>query len=78
MAYLSDKSDTEYTGTESYVADKVNRQDITWFPLNKAMCLRKDFGEGQGNSVKQYLVDVQKKTKELQEQLDMIMKECDI
>ena len=29
------------------------------------MCLRKDFGEGQGNSVKQYLVDVQKKTKEL-------------
>lgn len=32
MAYLLDKDETEYTGIESYVADKLERGEISWFP----------------------------------------------
>ena len=32
IAYLKDKDETEYTGIESYVREKVDKQDISWFP----------------------------------------------
>ena len=35
IAYIKDKDDTEYTGIESYVADKLALDEITWFPTNK-------------------------------------------
>jgi hypothetical protein len=33
IAYLKDKDSTEYTGIESYVADKLKKEEINWFPL---------------------------------------------
>ena len=33
--YLNEKDTTEYTGIESYVADRLRDNDITWFPTNK-------------------------------------------
>jgi len=35
IAYLKDKTPTEYTGIESYVADKLDKKEITWFPTNR-------------------------------------------
>ena len=35
IAYLRDKDETEYTGIESYVAEKVKNNDTNWFPFNR-------------------------------------------
>lgn len=34
ISYLKDKETTEYSGFESYVAEKLDKKDISWFPLN--------------------------------------------
>ena len=34
-AYLQEKDPTEYTGIESYVKEKLDNFDISWFPLHK-------------------------------------------
>ena len=28
-----DKEETEYTGFESYIRDKIDNNDISWFPI---------------------------------------------
>lgn len=35
IAYILEKDNTEYTGIESYVADKLENNEITWFPINR-------------------------------------------
>lgn len=35
ISYLKNKEKTEYTGFESYIANKLETNDITWFPLHK-------------------------------------------
>jgi len=40
IAYLLDKDNTEYTGIESYVADKLEKEEISWFPTYQALCLK--------------------------------------
>ena len=36
IAYLKDKDETEYTGIESYIHEKLQKSDFTsWFPLHK-------------------------------------------
>lgn len=42
IIYLNSKDTTEYTGIESYVAEKLVQDDIAWFPFNKAICLEAD------------------------------------
>ena len=37
IAYLKSKVKTEYSGFESYVNEKLENYDITWFPLNRAL-----------------------------------------
>eukprot|EP00828_Plagiopyla_frontata_P009464 TRINITY_DN14881_c0_g1_i1.p3 TRINITY_DN14881_c0_g1~~TRINITY_DN14881_c0_g1_i1.p3 ORF type:complete len:201 (+),score=38.73 TRINITY_DN14881_c0_g1_i1:803-1405(+) len=39
ISYLKDKTKTEYTGFESYVADKLKNDDISWFPINRSLSL---------------------------------------
>ncbi|EGR30411.1 MIR domain protein [Ichthyophthirius multifiliis] len=41
IAYLQDKKQTEYTGIESYVAEKIEKEEIGWFPINRALCMNK-------------------------------------
>lgn len=40
IAYLNDKKKTEYTGIESYVSEKLEKDEISWFPTYKALCLK--------------------------------------
>lgn len=42
IIHLNTKDDTDYNGTESFIADKLNADDISWFPFNKAICLEKE------------------------------------
>ena len=42
LAYLSKKDPNEFTGIESYIQEKIENNDLNWFPFNKAREL-KDF-----------------------------------
>ena len=35
ISFLRDKNRSEYLGFESYVADKLDSDDISWFPLHR-------------------------------------------
>lgn len=37
IAYLSAKEDTELTGVESYIQNKLNKGEIDWFPMYRAL-----------------------------------------
>lgn len=39
LAYLIDKEKTEYTGIESYVNEKFQNTDLSWFPFMRALSL---------------------------------------
>ena len=39
IIHLKMKDPTEYTGVESYVWDKYDKEDISWLPLHKAMII---------------------------------------
>jgi hypothetical protein len=41
LIHLNEKDTTDYNGTESFIAEKLEQDDITWFPFNKAICLEK-------------------------------------
>lgn len=34
ISYLMDKDKSEYLGFETYVAEKLESEDISWFPLH--------------------------------------------
>ena len=42
IAYLKNKTSTEYSGIESCIKDQIDNHDIDWFPLNKALSLKDD------------------------------------
>eukprot|EP00824_Muranothrix_gubernata_P005809 TRINITY_DN17588_c0_g1_i1.p1 TRINITY_DN17588_c0_g1~~TRINITY_DN17588_c0_g1_i1.p1 ORF type:complete len:193 (-),score=45.55 TRINITY_DN17588_c0_g1_i1:9-587(-) len=37
--YLDEKPRTEFTGQESYVRELIDKKEIKWFPINRAMSL---------------------------------------
>jgi len=45
IAYLKNKDQTDYTGIESYIDEKVELQDVSWFPLGKALVLENNQDE---------------------------------
>ncbi len=42
IAYLNWKNPQDYNGIESYVANKLEKNDLLWLPFNKAMELVND------------------------------------
>ena len=42
LMYLKQSKDSELNGPESYVKDKVSRQDYSFFPINRALSLDSD------------------------------------
>jgi len=42
LVYLKTKDETEYTGLESYVAALLEEEDVSFYPMYKAMCLGTD------------------------------------
>merc|ERR1711918_107395 len=39
---MGTKDSTEYTGLETYVAEMIEEEDMSFYPANKAMCLDDD------------------------------------
>jgi len=39
MIYLKNKFKLDYDGTESYVFEKLENEDLSWFPIQRALCL---------------------------------------
>lgn len=79
ILYLRHKEKTEYSGFESYVADKLESNDITWFPLNKALSLgekdldfEEELQEDEENSEEPEVID-----KEIVARLEILEKEID-
>jgi ABC-type sulfate transport system substrate-binding protein len=40
IAYLEDKEVTEHTGMECYMAGKIERNEVDWFPIGQALSLK--------------------------------------
>ena len=40
MVHLKTKDRTEYTGPESYVSECLKESNYSFFPINRALCLR--------------------------------------
>lgn len=45
IVYLKAKNPLDYNGTESYIAEKLEQEDLSWFPMNRAMSLASTEGE---------------------------------
>ena len=39
LIYLRNKNSLDYNGTESFLADRISKDDLSWFPLDRAMSL---------------------------------------
>ena len=52
LVYLKTKDPTEYTGLESYVASLLDEEDVSFYPVNKSMCLDADDEEEDPFQVK--------------------------
>ena len=39
IVYLKDKNILQYNGTETYISEKLENDDLSWFPIQRAMCL---------------------------------------
>jgi len=42
LVYLKTKDETEFTGLESYVAELLEEEDVSFYPMYKALCLGTD------------------------------------
>ncbi|EAR92909.2 zinc finger, C2H2 type family protein (macronuclear) [Tetrahymena thermophila SB210] len=72
IAYLKDKTKTEYTGIESYVADKLAKKEITWFPTNRALCMSKNVSVKQNQEIFTQLQDIAKSQDKIRQTLDQV------
>ena len=42
IAFLEWKQQTEYDGTESYIMDKIDNADFSWFPIKKSLSVEEE------------------------------------
>ena len=56
-----DKDNTEYTSLEAYVADCLERKDLSFFPINRALSLQSEGGE------------LEEKIRDLESKLDSVL-----
>jgi len=58
--YLSMKNRSEYTAFEAYIADQIERDEINWFPINRAIALSQEGNtlEGEVQIIRRTLDDL--------------------
>jgi hypothetical protein len=71
VVYLRTKDDTEYTGIETYVSDKLEEDDTTFYPTEKAMCLVEDEEE-----VDEWKEDVKERFDKLTSEFALLKRTC--
>ena len=70
LIHLETKDPTEFTGVESYVKDKSDKEDISWFPLHKAMVV----DNPEDNEEKEQKKMIQEKLVNLTKELKLVNK----
>ncbi|KAJ3089301.1 hypothetical protein HK102_006717 [Quaeritorhiza haematococci] len=77
LIHLRKKAKTEYTALESYVSEKLERKDLSWFPINRAICLDKQNPTTEESSSedakRDHLAQMARKFEELENRLSMLM-----
>jgi inositol 1,4,5-triphosphate receptor type 1 len=71
VVYLRQKDETEYTGIETYVADKLEEDDTSWYPTEKAICLGADEEEEDP-----WKVEVNERFNKLTEEFAVLKRSC--
>mmetsp|Transcript_35853 Transcript_35853/g.35476 ORF Transcript_35853/g.35476 Transcript_35853/m.35476 type:complete len:858 (-) Transcript_35853:45-2618(-) len=71
IIHLKFKDPTEYTGVESYVWEKYDKEDISWIPLHKAMVIDSKDSDGEEEEDEEAM---KKKIEELYERLKQVNK----
>jgi len=56
IVYLKSKNELHYSGTETYIFEKYSKEDLSWFPIQKAMCLANTSNE-EGEDLKTAIED---------------------
>lgn len=72
IMYLKSKDQTEFLGIESYVMDKFNQDDVSFFPLHRALILEEKKGGrtiDQNEVNKEKLEALQEKLRQMTEQM---------
>ena len=75
IAYLRDKDDTEYTGIESYVDEKIKNLDFSWFPFNRAFALKHN-DENEGEVKKEVLEKFSAESDEVKRNIKALYDAC--
>jgi inositol 1,4,5-triphosphate receptor type 1/inositol 1,4,5-triphosphate receptor type 3 len=76
VGYLQDKETTEYTGIESYVVEKVDNKDVSWFPQQEALSIKSQENDKdavmlrESEEVKSAVKEMQQDIKEVSKNLD--------
>ena len=76
IGYLEDKEETEYTGIESYVVEKIAKKDVSWFPQQEALSIKNQESNTdtimlkQSEELKSTLAEIETDLKELNKSLD--------
>ena len=73
-AYLKNKSNTEYTGPESYVQNQIDQESTEWFPWLRAMSLRKS--EDEDDTEQSEFQEIKKILSELSKKLEDVSDKC--
>ena len=45
MTHIKEKNSSDYNGIESYIFEKWEEEDISWFPIGRALDLKEDESE---------------------------------
>ena len=74
LIHLETKDPTEFTGVESYVKDKTDKEDISWFPLHKAMVVdnpEEDYKNEEENAIQEKLDSLSERLQVVNQKLKM-------
>ena len=68
--YIKKEAQTEYSGVDSYVSDKLKSEDIFWIPIGKSLALNQledhfDSSQGKFNIIIQRIKIITEKNKDL-------------
>lgn len=55
IVFLKSKPKLDYNGTESYIYKKIKSDDLSWFPMNRAMSLSDSGGDDENDDVKKLI-----------------------
>eukprot|EP01017_Pseudomicrothorax_dubius_P030078 TRINITY_DN3712_c0_g2_i1.p1 TRINITY_DN3712_c0_g2~~TRINITY_DN3712_c0_g2_i1.p1 ORF type:complete len:223 (-),score=53.58 TRINITY_DN3712_c0_g2_i1:43-648(-) len=72
MAYLNEKDSNDFSGVETYVQQKIENGDNSWFPFNRAISLKDIEDEQDGRIQRDEASTLEKDVEEVKKQVALI------